>query len=365
MGKSKSTTKTNQTQTNAPPAFTSPALTQAGAMTQNALNQLPTQHYSGPMVATMDPAQLAAITGAWAGTAGNAADLSGWMQGMLPQLQNGMSFTTALPDTSYSLAPRQELDSVIAASIDPVQRQLMEQILPSITNSALAAGAYSGDRAMGVLPTDAVRNATESMQRIAAQLGYEDYQNYENRRLAAYQATTGASQQNYALETARQQAEQADMISRMSLIPDYVNNILHTQASSGDLLRMAADLETTQRQAAINNMLGMDQYASQAPFMGLDTASEILARLSGNYGTQNMKGTTTTTQSQPLGMQLLQGALGIGSMIAGFPGAGAALGLGSSLAAPAAAGASSLFAPALTPFTQPLQPQTTLANLFG
>lgn len=342
MSKSKTKTTTNQTQTAAPPSFTAPGLTDAANMVTAGLSQIPTTHYTGDMVASMDPAKLAQIMAAYTGTAQTAGQMTDFLQGMLPSLNQGMSFTTQLPDTSYSLAPKQDLNNVINASIDPVFRQLTGQILPGITNSALDAGAYSGDRAMSVLPTEAIRNATETAQNIASQLGYEDYQNYENRRLAAYQATTQASQQNYALENQRQQQEAALRMQQLGLAPEFINSILHTQASGADLLKMAADLETQQQQAGYNNAIAKDQYASQAPFMGLDTASELLARLSGGYGTQTMQGTTTQTTKQPLASQLIQGAIGLGSMAAGFPGIGSALGLGGAVS-PATTGASSLF----------------------
>lgn len=341
--KTKTVSDTNQTQTQAPPSWTAPGLSQAAQMVTARLGSIPTSHYSGDMVAAMNAGDLARIQQAWGATAANAGGLATQMQGMLPQLQTGtLDWTTGLPSTDYTLAPRQDLDAVINASIDPVQRMLMEQILPSITNSALSSGAYSGDRAMGVLPTDAIRNATESMQNIAAQLGYEDYQNYENRRLAAYQATTAAAQGNYGLETSRQGLEAQDLLARMGLMPDYVNAILHTQASQGDLLKMAADLGVQQRQAQIDNALKQDQYASYSPFMGLDQATQLLTALSGGWGTQNMTGhsTSTQTQSQPIAGQLIQGALGLGMAAAGMPGGlGGIFGGGS----PATQGASSMF----------------------
>lgn len=347
MGKSKTTTNTvqDQQQTAAPPSWTAPGLVDAANLVTAGIGQIPTQHYSGPMVATMDPTQLQHITDAWGATAGNAGTLAAFLQGQLPVLNADQSFSTALPSTAYSLAPRQELDNVIRAAINPVRQQLTEQILPGITSSALASGAYSGDRAMGVLPTTAIRDAEDSMQRIAANLGYEDYQNYENRRLQAYGMQTQAAQQNYALDTSRQQELGAFNLDKMSALPNYVNSILHTQASQGDLLQMAAQLETAQRQAAIQNATGMDQYASQSPFMGLDTASQLLAMLSGRYGTDTMHGTSTSTQTtqQPLGMQILQGALGAAGLASGM----GAFGGGGSLAGAGASpfSAASVFAP--------------------
>lgn len=321
--KVETTQNTNSTQTAAPPTWTMPGLQQAANAVTAGIGQIPTTHYSGPMVATMDPAQLAAIQAAWGATATNAGELAAWQQSLLPALEQGMNFTTALPSTAYSLAPRQELDAVIEASLDPVMKNLMQNILPSITHSALESGAYSGDRAMSVLPTEAIDRSNESMQRIAAQLGYEDYQNYENRRLAAFQATTAAAQGNYGLETQRQQAEMAARLQQLGLSTEMINSILHTQASQGDLLNLAAQLGVTNTQAGYNNAVQMDQYASQAPFMGLDTATQLLAALSQGWGTttgqSSMTGTQTTTQSGGLAEQLIQGALGVGMMAMGAP----------------------------------------------
>jgi lactam utilization protein B len=347
MGKKKSTTKTTQNTvgTNAPPSWTFPGLSTTAGMVTDALGQIPATHYSGPMVATMDPTALSAIQNAWGATAQNATNLAGWEQGNLGQLNEGMNFSTALPDTSYDVANRPDLTSVINASIDPVRRQLMETILPGIQNSALASGAYSSDRATGVMPQTAIRDAEENMQQIAAQLGYQDYNDYENRRLQAYQAETAAGQQNYALDTQRQNDSRALQLQALGMQPDMINSILHTQASSGDLMRMAAELGQQQNQLSINNATGMDQYQSQSPFMGLDTASELLARLSGNYGTQtqNMTGTQTTTQSGGLAGQLVQAALGAGMMAMGMPGGmgaiGGALGLGGGASSLAGGGA--------------------------
>lgn len=338
---------TNQTQTNAPPAFTFPGLQYAGNMTLQALQGLPQSHYTGPLVASMNPQDLAAIQQAWGQTAASAGSAADYLTSLLPGLTAGQQFSTALPDTSYNVADRPDLTSVIQASIHPVQQQLMEQILPGITNSALAAGAYSGDRAMGVMPQTAVRDATDSMQRIAAQLGYQDYNDYENRRLAAYQAQTAAGQQNYALDTQRQQELQALQLQALGMAPDFIQSILHTQASQGDLLRMAAELGVQQQQAGYTNAQQMDQYASTIPFMGLDAASSILARLSGSYGTQSMHGVTDTTQEtqqDPMG-QILQAGLGLGMAAMGMPGGLGGLfgGGGATAALGGGAGAASLF----------------------
>jgi hypothetical protein len=105
---------------------------------------------------------------------------------------------------------------------------------------------------------------------------------------------------------------------------------------ANDLTAQAAAYDMALRQSEIDNALAQDAYAVQAPFRGLDMASSILGSFA-PYATQNMNGTSnsTTTQTQSGGLfgQILQGALGIGSMVAGFPGLGTALGIGSQVAA--------------------------------
>lgn len=331
--KTKSSSTTAQTQTAAPPTWTQPGLEQTAGMVTGALGQIPTEHYSGQQIAYMSPQELAAITDSWGATGENAGDLSAWMQGYLPQLmEGGPQFSTSLPTDSYDMGDRQQLEGVINASIDPVMQQLLNTILPGIQSSALASGAYSGDRAMKVLPTQAIDNATESMQRIAAQLGYEDYQNWENRRLSAWQSDQDRLLAGYGADTARGLGTSADELARLGLMPDMVNSILRTQASEGDLLRMAAELGISTEQAQINDALAQDAYASTSPFMGLDQATALLTALSGGWGTQNMTGqtdskSTTTTKQDPFS-QVLQAAMGVGSMALGFPGVSSALGLG-------------------------------------
>lgn len=376
--KSNSTTNTNQTQTAAPPTWTMPGISAVSQQVLDAVNGLPSTHYSGPMVATMDPATQAAIQAAWTGTAGLAGDLTTQAMSMMPTLQglatgSGLNWTTALPTTAINAAPLQDATAAIQASMDPVMRQLTTQILPGITNSALQSGAYSGSRAMGVVPTEAIRNATQTMQQTAATLGYQAYEDWAQRDLAAQQAAAALAQQNYALETNRQLQQAATQLQAMGMTPEMINSILHTSSSQGDLLNMAAQLGLQNQQAGINNAVAMDQYATQAPFMGLDTAAALLAQLSGGWGTTTNKGTSTTNatqttqQQQALLPQLLQGAVGLGSMALGMPGGlGGLFGggnAGSSMAAmPALTGASAMF-PAMNAITAPAMAPVQLPQL--
>jgi len=349
MSKSKTTTKqsSNSTQTAAPPSWTQGGLTQAGSMVQNALGQLPTTHYSGEQVAVMRPEEEAAIRSAWEGTAANAGSMAQNLQNtVMPQLMQQYGFQTQVPTGSYNMGDMYGMNAAIEAAIQPVQQQLMESILPGISSSALSSGAYSSDRAMGVLPQQAVRDSTDSMQRIAATLGYQNYQDYENRRLQAYQGDQATALGAYNAETSRGLGTEQNAISRAGAASGLTNDILRTQASQGDLLQMAANLGVANRQGGIQDALARDQYAAYSPFMGLDQATQLLQGLSGNWGTQTgqSNSTTTQTQQQALGPQLLQAAMGIGSMAMGMPGGLGGLFGGAAAAAPTA---SSLFGAAL------------------
>jgi hypothetical protein len=271
----------------------------------------------------MSPEQLQAIQAAWGDTAGLAGQYAGYMQDQLPGLTGAPQFSTSLPTDSFDIGDRFEgLNATIAAANDPVMRALQEQILPGIKSSALDAGAYSGDRAMSVLPTQAIGNAVESMSRNADQLAYQDYQDFENRRLAAFQSDQDRMLAAYGADTQRGLGVADNNNAQLSLLPQYIQSMLHTSGSVGDLLQMSAALGTGNQQQQINDQVARDKYASYAPFMGLDTASQLLSALSGNWGTQTSAGEQTTKNTQSGGMlgELLKAGLGIASAAMGMPG---------------------------------------------
>jgi hypothetical protein len=353
--KKKSTTKYNQTQVAAPPSFTAGGLEATAGMVQSALGQIPTQHYDGQQVAFMSPEQLAQIQGAWTNTAGLAGDYTDWMGNQLPGLTQQYDFQTQLPTASYDMGQLTDVQPVIQSALNPVLRQLQEQILPGIQNSSLDAGAYSGDRAMSVLPTTALQNYSREASDIATQIAYQNYQDYEARRLQAWEGDQNRLLAGYGAETQRGLGEEASNVSQMGAINDYISGILRNSASQGDLLNMAAQLGVTNQQAQINDLLAQDQYASYSPFMGLDQASALLAQLSGNYGTQTTEGKSKTTEKTGGLGEWVKGAIGLGSMVAGIPGIGGALGLGG-----AAAGASGSVSPLAAAASAPMA-----SSIFG
>lgn len=315
----------DKTQTAAPPSWTMPGIQTASNDVLAALGQIPTDHYSGQQVAYYTPEQLKQIQDAYTGTATTAGDLSSWMQGQLPALSTPWNWTTTLPDTSYNVGNMYDVNPVIDAALRPVYNQLTQQVLPGIKSSALDAGAYTGDRATTLLPQLALQDYARQAADTAATIGYQNYNDYENRRLQAYNDVTQNAIGAYQAESQRGLGQEQNNNQAMAAIGDYVNNILHTSASVGDLLKMSSDLGVNTQQQQINDALARDKYASYAPFMGLDEASQLLATLSGNWGTQTASGTDYTHQVQkyvPGTLDWINAGIGIASAVAGMPGIG-------------------------------------------
>jgi len=266
----------------------------------------------------MTPEEQAAIQAAWGQTASLAGQYTDFMGNQLETLTAPWDWTTDLTGLQpYDVGSMYDVNPVINASIYPVYQQLTEQVLPGISSSALDSGAYSGDRAMKVLPQSAIADYSDSASRIAAQIGYENYKAYEDRRLAAWQAWQDDILGAYGAETQRGLGQQDVNATMLGTTSDYISNILRNSASVGDLLNMSAQLGVTNEQASINDLLAQDKYASYAPFLGLDQATQLLTQLSGGYGTQDMTGTTITKEKTGGIGEWVKGAVGVASMIAG------------------------------------------------
>lgn len=318
-GKKVQDTTSHQVQTAAPPSWTMPGIADVSGKVTGAVGQIPTSHYTGDQVAQANPGDVAAVQDAYKGTAGLAGNYSDWMGAQLPKLSTPYQFQSMLPqDNGYNIQP------VIDNALHPLYQQLTQQILPGIKSSALSSGAYTGDRAMMVQPQSAIQAYTDSAARTSGDIGYQDFKDRQQRQLDAY-----------GLETTRGLGQQSANNQSMASIADYVSSILHNSASVGDLLKMSNDYGVSNAQAGIDNQVGMDKYASYAPFMGLDTASQLLAALSGNYGTQTGDANSHTVEkTQPGLLDYIKAGVGIAGMAAGIPG----LGLGGSAAAAAGGG---------------------------
>jgi hypothetical protein len=213
--------------------------------------------------------------------------------------------------TPYDMGDRQaNLDQVISASTAPIMRQLQQQILPQIKSSALDSGAYSNDRAMAVMPQQAIEATTRDMNELGLKLGYDDYNNWENRRLEAGKMDRENALGIYGADTERGLGSANAEQNWLQMLPQLTEAVTNAGVQQGDILSRAGDVDVGMRQAGIDNQLQREQYNINRPFMGLDTAADLYHTLSGNYGTQNTQGTQTTVEKSGGLGQIAQGLLG-------------------------------------------------------
>lgn len=318
---------TSSKNTVAPPTFTAPGLVDVSQQVTDAARGLKDlTPYSGEQIALPNHDLVQQQIDAYQRTGESAGRLSGFINDRLAAAADP-SFNTSLPGFNYDVGNATDtLNPAIASAIHPVFRQLTENILPGIRSSSLDSGAYSGSRATSVLPTQAIRDSNENAQRIAATLGYEDYQAREARRLSAHQSDQAAQLQGFGLDTARQLGSGDLVTQRLAQLPGLSDAVLRLSASQGDLAGQANDVSTGATQAGINNALAKDTYATSRPFAGLDIASSLLAQLSGNYGTQDSVGHSKTVEKTGGLGPIVQGLAGIAALAAGVPGGAGALG---------------------------------------
>lgn len=310
------------------------------------------------------------------------------------------------------------LNTALEGAIAPVTRELTNNILPSIKSSALEAGAWTGDRAMGVLPTNAIAEASRRMSEITGQLVYQGFQEEEARRLAAWQTTQeignqqslGENQFNLGLFDSQNDfnlaagnqglnllgqlinagvstygTRQNALLDAANMANDYnfnnrsldINSALdlfradtdrtlgvadsrrqdaqignaiqqqslNNQAAQADILQQLLQLRMGVDQNTIDNALARENYNIMQPYQGLDVLTALLTQLSGNWGTQSSKGSSTSTQTTSGAGPIMQGVLGAGLAGASIFGGGGPL---SSLIKPAASaggGISTIFSP--------------------
>lgn len=337
MGKSKSktvsNTATNQTQTATPYGPIQSGLDSLAGNITHAMDMAQaTPMYTGDFVAqpgalqsAVIPAyqQSAALANSLINPALTAANTKLWEMPTFggPSIDAGTK-TFGSYDASQ-VAP------VIEAAMAPYLRQLQEQILPGLQSSAIESGAYSNDRAFAVMPQTALRDTSRMAAEVGSGIAFQDFLEQQNRL-----------QQAYGLSTQRGLGTADVLTSRLGLYPELTDNVMRLSTGSADLTQQASAYDLAMRQAEINNALARDQYAISAPFRGLDQAASLYGTFA-PYATQNMTGTSnstqTTTTKPSLAGQIMQGAIGLGSMAMGMPGGlGGMFGSAGSAAAAAA-----------------------------
>lgn len=478
--KTKTKEVSSQQQTNAPPSWTAPGLATTAGYVTDALEQVRNQpQYTGDFSATYDQDILNGVISAYLGAgaeswrmgdmfwqnslkakdaapvyggngtfnpfsfnqgpaiAGIGDVLGGGAAGsnlgftdaqmlarpdiaaMIPQLAASPMFKSWTPEAFQADDGGARLDAALGAATQPFVRELMNTILPGIRSSAIEAGAYTGDRAMSVLPTEAIAQTAGRANEVTQGLAYQGFQAEEDRRAQtwaqlqqllgaqnaqendfnlgvwngtndfnlgvfgtragaendAYQIAQNAILQNnqqknaWGLDRYRTDTDAALALEGMKQdqYQNWVSNMLQqgqlenqafglntdrgnsafdatlrsneasrqamldslmVKTASGDIGAQVLELLLGADQAKIDNELAKFQYGQEAPFAGLDVATQLLTALSGGWGTMNSNGTRTTTQSTSGLGPIIQGLAGLG-MAAGSLGAfGGAGGLG-------------------------------------
>jgi hypothetical protein len=284
----------------------------------NTVQGLPT--YTGDFVAQPGDLQLA-VPGAYDAAAELARSLVPQAQAAFSQAFTAPTFTMT-PDQliaatqSFGATNPEGMVGAVNAAIDPVYKQLTQQILPSMRSSGIESGAYGGSRAMTTLPQLALQDYDKNAANIAATMTYQDYVDSANRMLTAYSADT-----QRGLGTANV------LTDRLGLTPDMLDSIMRLSGGAAELQAQGAGLDTLNQQAIIDNLLQQYQYKVQQPFKGYDIATDLISRLANGYGTTTSQGSSTQTQKTGGLAPILGGVLGAGMGLLSMPmGGGASLG---------------------------------------
>lgn len=319
---SKTTVKTNETATNTPPQWAEPGLTELGQRITSIIPTMPGPQYTGDFVAPSSTYEAA--------MPGQLTALADFMRSMTPGAMGALDASTTPVNFGMEGAPQvgqygdydpSGVLPVITAAMQPAFRQLTESVLPSLQSSGMESGAYSSGRARDVLPNMAIGDTMRTVGELASGISYQDFSDFENRRLQAY-----------GLDTERGLGEAGTLSQRLSLFPDLLDTVLRTQAGATDTEAAAAGYDRQLRQQEIDNTLAQFDYNVRYPFQGLDVAAALLGNLAQPWGSRTTQGTQTQSQGG-LG-QIVQGALGLGMGALGMPG-----GLGSLFSRKPAGGA--------------------------
>lgn len=312
--KKKSETKTVQdsTQTATPWGPVTPGLQTIAGHISNVLPSLDNLNYTGDFVA--QPGQLAMqVPDLYQQASQRALSL-------IPQAQQALAGTLTGPrfegpglEGSYSSFAGTNpggMDAAVRAAVDPVYRNLTENLLPSLQSSAIESGAYGGTRAMNVLPSQTIADANREMMNLAAGMRYQDFVEQQQRQQAAY-----------GLGTQRGLGEAEVMTGRYGLTPDLLDSIMRMSGGAAELAAAGGQAETGNRQAQIDNALQQFQYQMNRPFMGYDVATDLLTRIGQGYGTTTGHSTGSQTTVEKTGglAPILGAALGAASMAMGLP----------------------------------------------
>jgi hypothetical protein len=132
----------------------------------------------------------------------------------------GGTFDKGLGTLEQRLGPYDPNNAALTGAIDmaagDVNRNLQENLLPSIGDGATGAGQFGSTR-QGVAEGIAVRGASEQVGDIATQMRYQDMQAYQDRQTGAMNSIGGMANEFQSVANQGQMQEQSkldDLFSR-------------------------------------------------------------------------------------------------------------------------------------------------------
>lgn len=236
------------------------------------------------------------------------------------------------------------LTAAITAALNPLQQRLEEQILPGITSTATAQGAYGGDRyglnLANVIrdqfarpASDAIANAVLAQQMQQEGIRAQQYgQEFGIGAQAESDAITRAMQDiSEQRQITAQEKQSTDALAQQwaRAMQDFALGQAGTQLSAAERLPGLVQTQFTQglqpaqvisgvgaeqqqqEQSQLDALLAAWEANAQAPWTGVQNLANII------YGGGGLGGTQTTQMARKSGMeQAIEGLLGAGMIAA-------------------------------------------------
>lgn len=293
MGQRQPETQT-VTQTTNPPEFLQPHLERLFTDARSAADQVPNTPFQGDLVARPNTLQLGSLQG--------IVDQANQAQSLGQNTTNVANrFAENILGDRFQAPSLRDFDpsgaeQFVDAAVRPIVERYQEQIIPQLTSSAIASGAYGGGRDQ-LLQANLARDFSRNISDTTANVLLEEYRTNANLLPALLESEQRAAT---LLPSLTQQG------FNLGLQP------LTTIASVGDQMQMFNQQLLDEELARYNN-------AVTAPFQGLNQLAAVLGQGTGFSAGQS------TVENANMNAGQLQNAL-----LGGAGGGGIAMALGAS-----------------------------------
>lgn len=278
---------------NEPPKYAKPYLEQIAKAAQSAYgkarnqaNNVPTDLIADPTQAQTDAINMQKNIGYGLTNMGQAAG-----QIADQQINKVLSGAYTAPANDQFTPTNLATDAAINAAIDPVKRNLNENILPSLASKAIQDGAYGGSRYFTDMGKQVNDNFTREAANIAATMQYNEGVRQEGQKFDSW-AT------NKALLPELLKLEQTAALTA----PELQNTSVTQSLLPSQILNQAGTQEQINAQDRLDELYQLWELNTKAPFVGLD---QYMSLISGAT-----PGGTSTTTSGKGGGNFMSGALG-------------------------------------------------------